>query len=289
MHSTRTVTLTEVSVLAKIKNKTSDCNIRIIDRTSYVNDRMKEVFIRTKDPAQKQSDDGQVSTLEYAEDKIKYISEDVASGTKRAIGKGTRTAVKKGREAYKKYKGKNNAEHTTSVEDPQVKLDETLKKKFSKKNEQIGVAQKKTIKTRDNAIKSIKQTTKSTGKQKIKTTKKSIKFSQKVVKTTEKTSKATIKTAEKTAKASKEAVKVTAKAAQRTAQAAKAVVKAVTMTVKAIIAGAKVLVSAIAAGGWVAVVIILIVCIVGLMVSSMFGIFFSSEDTGTQTIIYIVI
>lgn len=49
---------------------------------------------------------------------------------------------------------------------------------------------------------------------------------------------------------------------------------------KAIIAGVKALVAAIAAGGWVAVVIIIIICLVVLLIAC-FGIFFSSEDTGT--------
>ena len=55
-------------------------------------------------------------------------------------------------------------------------------------------------------------------------------------------------------------------------------------SVKAVIAGAKALVSAIAAGGWVAIVAVVIFCLIGLIVGSCFGIFFSSEDTGsTQT------
>ena len=42
----------------------------------------------------------------------------------------------------------------------------------------------------------------------------------------------------------------------------------------------KALISAIAAGGWVAVVIIIVICLVGLLVGSVFGIFFSGEDSG---------
>lgn len=60
----------------------------------------------------------------------------------------------------------------------------------------------------------------------------------------------------------------------------KAAVKATIAAVKAIIAGTKALIAAIAAGGWVAVVVILVICLIGLLVSSVFGIFFSGEDSG---------
>ena len=70
-------------------------------------------------------------------------------------------------------------------------------------------------------------------------------------------------------------------AAKAAVTAAKAVAKATADTVKAIIAGTKALVSAIAAGGWVAVLVVVVICLVGLIVGSCFGIFFSGEDSGT--------
>ena len=75
-----------------------------------------------------------------------------------------------------------------------------------------------------------------------------------------------------------QAARVTAKTA---ATAAKASAKAVSATVKAIIASAKALVAAIAAGGWVAILAIVIICLIGLIAGSCFGIFFSGEDSGT--------
>lgn len=50
--------------------------------------------------------------------------------------------------------------------------------------------------------------------------------------------------------------------------------------IKAIIAGTKALIAAIMAGGWIAVAVILIICLIGLLVGSVFGIFFSGEDSG---------
>ena len=112
------------------------------------------------------------------------------------------------------------------------------------------------------------------------------------VKTAEKTAKTAIKTSQQTAKAARHTAHAAAKASHRAAQVArvaakatvatiKAAVKATVSAVKAIIAATKALISALAAGGWVAVVAIIVICLIGLLVGSCFGIFFSGEDTGT--------
>ncbi len=81
--------------------------------------------------------------------------------------------------------------------------------------------------------------------------------------------------AKKIAQAAKKAAKETAR---RTAQAVKT-------TVRAAIAAVKGLITFLAAGGWIAVLIILVICLIGMIIGSCFGIFFGGEDTGTgQTI-----
>lgn len=77
--------------------------------------------------------------------------------------------------------------------------------------------------------------------------------------------------------------------AKATVVAAKAAAKAVAAAVKAIIAGAKALAAAIAAGGWVAVIVVVVICLIGLIVASCFGIFFSSEDTGSEKTMQMVV
>ncbi|MDD4494214.1 MAG: CHAP domain-containing protein, partial [Eubacteriales bacterium] len=145
-------------------------------------------------------------------------------------------------------------------------------------NPRLKAPAEKTIKT---AAKSIKETGKGT-----------IKTAQKSIKSAEKTSKAAIKTTQQAAKAAQKTAQASAKAAQRAAQAtramakaaaatAKAATKAIVATVKAMIAGTKALIAAIAAGGWIAVVVIIVICLVAVIVGSCFGIFFSGEDSGT--------
>ena len=150
-----------------------------------------------------------------------------------------------------------------------------------------------TIKTAERTEHTIKQSARSAGKNTVKSgAKGTVKASEKAIKTAEKTSKAAIKTAEKTAKATQKAAQAAAKAAQKAAEVARqaaiaaykaavAAAKAIAAAIKAIAAAIKELIAAIAAGGWVAVVAIIVICLIGLIVASCFGIFFSSESTGT--------
>ena len=146
-----------------------------------------------------------------------------------------------------------------------------------------------TIKTKEAARTATKGTVKS--KEAARAAKGTVKTAEKGIKTAQTTSKAAIKTTEQTAKATKAAAKTSAKTAQKAAQAAKATakatahavkvaVKATLAAIKAIIAGTKALIAAVMAGGWIAVAVILIICLIGLLVGSVFGIFFSGEDSG---------
>lgn len=140
----------------------------------------------------------------------------------------------------------------------------------------------KTIVHERNTVSTVKQVpqraVKSTEKT-VKTADRTVKTTKTTVKTAEKTAEKTAKTAEKAAKAAKEAA---VKAAQAAAKAAEYTAKAIEAAVKAIIAAVKELIAAIAAGGWVAVVVILIVALVALIVASCFGLFWSN-DTSTGT------
>ena len=112
------------------------------------------------------------------------------------------------------------------------------------------------------------------------------------VKTADRSVKAGIKTAEQTAKITQRSAQAAARTAQVTAHAArvaaqkaavtaKAAVKAVISSVRAIIAATKALITTLAAGGSVAFLIVVVICLIGLLVGSVFGIFFSGEDTGS--------
>ena len=145
--------------------------------------------------------------------------------------------------------------------------------------------QKSFMKTRENYQKSkakIKQLKKKIKeKRKVKST---VKNTKTAIKTSKEVAKKTEKTAKETIKASKRTMQIAKETAKRTAQGVKVAIKTTISAIKAIIAGTKALVAAIVAGGWVAVIVIIVICLVALMCSSIFGIFFSSQKTSANSI-----
>lgn len=263
--------------------------IKTIDKAAVASERMKSAYSKIKDKAEQGCYADENSATEYAADKVSAASE-------RITDEGVHQFNKQGQKAVKTTK-----DNIVKAKD---KLSEFKQKRAAKAAEQrmsgngmqtyrstVSHSTDKAIKGANQANKTITQTARS-GKKTVKTAARgTVKTTQKSVKTAQATSKAAIKTAEHTAKATQAAAKASVKAAQRTAQAArvtaraaiaavKAAVKATAAAVKAIIAGTKALIAAIAAGGWIAVIVILVICLIGMLVGSVFGIFFSGEDSG---------
>lgn len=291
--------------MSKIKTKESVKDIKVLDKAAVASERMKTALIRSKDQMQNLMDDGQVSPSEYAEDKLRYAAEDVADRVGHDVSSGAKKAVNKGKEAYREHREEKriqkNEERVRKYEEElrrsaqtsspqQNAARDTAKKNVEAQRTNTRIKRNQTIKTAERTEHTIKQSARSAGKQTVKAgAKGTVKSTEKAVKTAEKTSKAAIKTAEATAKATQKAAEATAKAAQKAAEiarqtailaykAAVAAAKAIAAAVKAIIAAIEKLIAAIAAGGWVAVVVVVVICLVALIVGSCFGIFFSSED-----------
>ena len=251
--------------------------IKTIDKSAVAAERMKSAFIQTKEKAEHSVDVPESSAEEYASNRLE-------SGIDRVSHEAVHQFDKQGRKGVQATK-QNIVKAKDGIADVKTKRAmKSAEKRASNVHTQ-------TVRTKTQAEKTIKQSARSTGKTIKFTTKGTVKSAEKSVKTAQSTSKAAIKTAEHTAKTAQKTAQASVKAAQRAAQAAKATakatahavkvaVKATIAAVKAIIAGTKALISAIAAGGWVAVVIIIVICLVGLLVGSVFGIFFSGEDSG---------
>lgn len=285
-----------------IKTKDTVRDIKVIDKSAIAKESMKRAAIRAKDTAENLSDDGQVSPSEYAEDNIKYMAENTVDDAGHVVKKGTDNAVEKGKDAYRRHREEKKAEKAQQNAE-RVEEVRSGTRNMGIRNEHDDFARttrsRRTIRGKDRSIKAaeqtertIKQTAKSTGKATVKTAEQTVKTAEKSVKTAEETAKVTVKTAEATAKATEKAAEAAAKAAQKAAElirqaaiaaykAAVAAAKAISAAVKAIIAAMEKLIVAIAAGGWVAVVVVVVICLIGLIVGSIFGIFFSSEDTGS--------
>lgn len=287
--------------------------------------RSKDQFENLMDDGQVTPSEYAEDKIRYAaEDVADRVGHDVSAETKKAVNKG-KEAYRKHREEKRIEKNEKRvnryeerfrreeqarSERTSSQEshshqsatrasEPQSPL--RTQSEPASKRQAVRGKRNQTIRTAERTEHTIKQSARSAGKKTVKSgAKGTVKSSEKAIKTAEKTSKAAIKTAEKTAKATQKAAQATAKAAQKAAEmarqaaiaaykAAVAAAKAIAAAIKAIAAAIKELIAAIAAGGWVAVVVIIVICLIGLIVASCFGIFFSSEDTGsTQTMQQVV-
>ena len=268
--------------------------IKTIDKAAVASERMKQAYISTKERAENSTYAAENSADEYASDKFERgIDATVHEGIHqfdKAGRKGVETTkdnIHKAKDGIDRFKEKRAKK---AFEMQSEKFGGKAAKTAERTASQTG---SKTVKTAEKSTtKTIKQSASSAGKKTIKTVGKSGKTAAKSVKTAERTAKTAIKTTKQAAKAAQKTAQASAKAAQKAAQAAKATakaavaaikvaVKATIAAVKAIIAGVKALVAAIAAGGWVAVVVILVICLVALILGSVFGIFFSGEDSGT--------
>lgn len=269
--------------MKNIKTRETKKDIKTLDKSRVLAERMKNAATQTKEKAEQGISANENSPNEYASDrteqaagriKDKAIYEFNKQGqkgleeTKQNISK-ARDYIRNRRNNGSSYSETSGSSNTRSTENPVSKQ----------------------IKTLDRSEKTIKQSSRSAGKTTVKTAEKqTIKTTQKSVNTAEKSSKAAVKTAQQSAKAAQKTALATVKSSQRAAQAARATAKAAVTTlkeaakatiaaVKAIIAGTKALIAAIAAGGWVAVVIIIVICLIALIAGSCFGIFFSNENT----------
>lgn len=89
--------------------------------------------------------------------------------------------------------------------------------------------------------------------------------------------------AQKTTKAAQQITQRMQAAAKTAVQGIRAAAHAVMAAFKASIAAAQSLAAAILAGGWVAVVVVLLICLIALVMGSSYGIFFGVESTGSGT------
>ena len=401
--------------MSKIKTRETGKDIKVLDKSAVVGQRMKNAFIRSKRNVAALMDDRQATPSEYAEDKVEFAADDLAHDTANVAVSGTKTAVRQGKNLFQRQREKRAAEkrrentapteqapapepsqgtapegrlprqrtdpprdgqrprqgtgpaqdrqlprqrtgtaperqplprYERTAERPPAHVDverptDTVSsfvergRTFAKKQAAKWAERKRQVKNRavqsdrppqvkpqdaakaprqvetavntvETPVKTAKrpaqamgQTAKATGrgaKGTIKSAQRTVKTAQRTakgtVKTAQHTSKTAIKTADHTAKSAQKTAQATAKAAKMTAHAArataktaattaKAAAKGVSATVKAMIASVKALVAAIAAGGWVAILAVVIICLIGLIVGSCFGIFFSGEDSGT--------
>lgn len=223
--------------------------VKTIDRAAVAAERLKSAAVRTKDAAERSATPAETSSQEYGAQQL----ERTAQGTGSELGVQFR---KRGRRGF------SDARRNTDKARAQMqKCRDVLMENKPKKAVQAPHAPKpaKTVRTGARPMQR-------TGRIAVKPPPIGSGAAQ------------TVKAAAKTTPKAVQTVKAAARAA---AQTVRNTAKAALSAAKAAIAGTKAVIAAIAAGGWAAVAIILVLCVVGLIASSCFGIFFSGEDSGT--------
>ena len=282
-----------------IKTRVAEKGIKSIDKAAVASERMKEAYIRTRDKADHSLYAEESSPGEYASDRLSSGVDSVTHEVIHQFDKQGRKGIKTTKENISKVK-ENIQKRKAAAEQPKKQAKKQAARKTRQTADKIsepvrtlrqerGAVKtldrgKKSIKTVDRGRKTIKQAS-STAKGTVKTASKSIKTAEKTakasIKTTQQAAKAAQRTAQATARAARAAAHAARAAARAAVAAAKVAAKATIAAVKAIIAATKALIAAIAAGGWIAVLVIVIICLIGLLIGSCFGIFFSGEDSGS--------
>ena len=264
----------------KIK-QTAETVIKTSENIGIVNEKIKDVGVRTKEKINNATEQTNSNSPEqYAVEKVQEKAKD---GTDYAVYEFNR----KGRKSVEETK-KNIETAKMTLEDVKARrkaqqAERTVKETKNTVNADVTfISQAETPKPPvKNPPKQANSTIKTGNAQTVKATQKVSK------KTTEKASaKAIKKSAQTNAIAVTKTAEKSRKTAERLMQTAKEtkrfvqlLIKFLSKALKAAYTAVKSLVSAVIAGGWVSVVVIILICLVAALCSSFYGIFFSSETS----------
>lgn len=256
--------------MKEIKTKPAGRQPRTFDKAKTVpKTAMKEMWLRTKDKALSETMGTPFASQQEATGNApaNTAGDQILSGTETAARKGAETAYDEGwkltRFGGQKIKERREAGRIKKQVAGTVQLDTGTSRKGTSKRP----AGKKTIKTRQPAAKP-----KANAAKTIKQGGKGIKGAQQAAANTE-----------KAAKAARQITRRMQAAANATVRGIRAAAQAVMAALKAAVAAARSLAAALMAGGGVAAVVVLLICLIALVMGSCFGIFFGAEPTGTGT------
>lgn len=247
--------------MADIKTRESLHTVKTFDRVQNLAAKTRNGVDQAKQEINDTISSGESSESEYAGNRLEAYESGTAHLAVRAGDRVGRWGVRETRRNIQKWR---NRPKKIKVEAPKPK------ELPAPKQTTLLEAPKTAAKGGSKAVQTTSKVTTQTAKGAAKTAKTTVKTTEKAAKTTAKTAKTAAKAAAKAAQKAAQAAKA---AAQATVKFVKVAAKAIVAAVKATVAAVKGIVAAIAAGGWVAVVVILLICMIGLVVGSVFGIF----------------
>lgn len=259
-------------------------NIKTIETVGIITEKVKDVGIKTKDDIDKAINADADTPEQYAAQRFQNTTHSTATDTAYYFNKAGKKSVAdtkknienaqvtlediKARRAERKAKAKA-AEHTNQSI---IKTAENAPKKQSE------TAMKNAPKTAGNDIRMGNNFVLKNKGRTIKTANDNFAKAKDI-----KTAKNTIATnrlaVSKTAEKSRKAAQYMRETAREAAKLAKNSFKVLMKVIKGAIKAAESLISAIIAGGWISVIVIIVLCLVGALASSFYGIFFSTETS----------
>lgn len=253
--------MADIKTKSKIKG-----TIKTIDKSTVAAEHMKSVLIQTREKAEYSADIPENSAEEYASNRLESGVDRVSHETAHQFDKQGRKGVQrtkqnivKTKDGFQKFKEKRAAQ--------------------SLEKQSFRTIRNEKVKAAEQTPKKVKQSVRPAEKKPIKAVERgAVKTVQKTIKNAENTSKAAVKTSEQAAKTAYNTVKT----AKRSVHAAKTAAAGIKAGIKTIITAVKSVASAVVAGGWISVLIIIVICLVCLIFSSAYGIFFSGEDLETE-------
>lgn len=264
-------------------------NIKTIETVGIITEKVKDAGIKTKDDIGKAIHTDADTPEQYAAQRFQNTAHSATTDTAYYFNKAGKKSVAdtkknienaqvtlediKARRAERKAKAKA-AEHTNqsiikTAENAPKKPSETAMKNAPKTaSNDIRIGNNSALKNRDKTIKTANDSyTKAKG---IKTA------------NTAKNTMATNRLAvSKTAEKSRKAAQYMRETAREASKLAKNSFKVLMKVIKGAIQTAKSLVSAVIAGGWISVIVIIVLCLVGALAASFYGIFFATETSAS--------
>jgi hypothetical protein len=272
--------------------------VKTIDKSAIAAQRMKSAYVQAKEKTEQSAPADQESPESYAADWISDKANTAAFEGARQLDRqgrkgldATKANIAKLKERFRRkrltdpLKKKERKGAAAAGEPPRSPADgrdgpqraaNPVRRPANSPKKAVPAAhgEQAPIKTVKRGGKTVKQTARSTGKGVAKATGRTVKTPRNSVKTAEAMGKTAAKTAYQTTKGSRQMARTATATMKKAAEAS-------LTAVRAIIAGTNALIAAIAAGGWIVVAALVVICLIGLIVSSPFGIFFSGEDSGT--------
>jgi hypothetical protein len=109
--------------MREIKTREKGKDIKVLDMSAVVGQRVKNAFIRSKRNVEALMDDRQATPSEYAEDKVEFAADDLAHDTANVAVSGTKTAVRQGRKLFLRQREKRAAEKRRKNTAPELSQD----------------------------------------------------------------------------------------------------------------------------------------------------------------------